>query len=311
VGASAAHVIAHGGFRDPELLGDLARALALGEHVRDERRGGRKLRLGAGRQRAVLTGGRVEQAGELVHLQEGSLRLWHTDAHPLAARRVVIDVAVLDCIIEDRRQPVDQLPHRCRPERDGAPAAPVADVGARFDRLADLGCLAQLARLELTADVAVDLVERAVAEERQQVAAEPPAVVARGALGDRLVAEDAVNLGLQPPRGVLVERRRLGGGRRCLERRGRLGPWPHARAHPGLDVPEFGSRARLVPAATAAASASGSLVQDDELAAPACAEAQMERPGAVGEFACFDGAARDRSHQRLAGRGSPGRHAPP
>ncbi|HKG04753.1 MAG TPA: hypothetical protein VKB03_16395 [Conexibacter sp.] len=121
--------------RDAELLGDLRGSLALREHVRDEARGRAELReRWCIRQWRVLRGRGVQQRCQLVHLKERALRLRDAHAHALPASRVVLDVAVLDRVIEDRRERVDQLADRGRRERDRSPAARVADVGASVER---------------------------------------------------------------------------------------------------------------------------------------------------------------------------------
>ncbi|HEX3608076.1 MAG TPA: hypothetical protein VHU14_00180 [Solirubrobacterales bacterium] len=60
------------------------------------------------------------------------------DAHPLSAGGVVVDVPVLDRVVEDRGESTEHLADRRRPERHGAPPAPVADVGSGGERLAQL-----------------------------------------------------------------------------------------------------------------------------------------------------------------------------
>ena len=107
----------------------------------------------------VLRAGRVDQGAQLVELEEAALRLGHADAHPLAAGRVALDVAVLDRVVEDRREHVDQLAERRRAERNAAPVALVAQVRAGGDRGAQLAGLAHLVGLERKAQLGVDLVE--------------------------------------------------------------------------------------------------------------------------------------------------------
>jgi hypothetical protein len=51
----------------------------------------------------VLGGGAVQQAGQLVHLQEGACGFGDADAHALAAGGVGVEVLVLDRVVEDRR----------------------------------------------------------------------------------------------------------------------------------------------------------------------------------------------------------------
>ena len=93
------------------------------------------------------------------------------------------------------------------PERSHSPPAAVAQHGAGLDRSSELGGFLELVGLEGETEVGVDLVEAVLAEERQQVVGQARAVVGLGVRADRPVAEDAVDLRLQPGRGVLVERR--------------------------------------------------------------------------------------------------------
>jgi hypothetical protein len=89
------------------------------------------------------------------------------DAHPLPAHRVEVDVPVLDGIVEDSRKAIEHLAHRRRAERYRAPPATVANIGAGLDRLAQFLRLAQQVSLEGEAQIAVDLIEAKVTEERQ------------------------------------------------------------------------------------------------------------------------------------------------
>ena len=74
----------------------------------------------------------------LIHLQEAAPRLGNVDAQPLSTGGVVVDVAVLDRVVEDRSEGAEHLADRRRPERHGSPPAPVADVGSGGERLAQL-----------------------------------------------------------------------------------------------------------------------------------------------------------------------------
>jgi hypothetical protein len=305
VRAQPAHVPRDRALGNAELGGDLRRPLPLREQVRDEPR--RRPEVGQrrrGGQRRVLRGGCIEQDGQLVHLQERSPRLRHAHAHALAARRVVVDVTVLDRVAQDRRERVDQLADRGCSERHGAPAATVADVGTGVERDAQLVRLPKLAGLEREAEVRVDRVEPAVAEEGEQVVREPPAVVGDRVRRDPLVANRAVDLRLEPPGGVDVEGRYgavLGRRRECWRRLGRR---PHADADAREDVAQLRPRAGLVPAAAKAARAAWLLVEDHALALGADAEAQIESARAVRQRAREDGAGRQRCHQATSARPS-------
>lgn len=151
-------------------------------------------------------------------------------------------------------------------------------------------------RLEGEAEVRVDRIEAVAAEERQQMVREPPAVVTYRVRRDLLVAERAVDLRLEPPRGVDVE------GQDCAvlvggQERGRRLRWcPHANAHPRKDVPQLRAGARLVPSPAAATCAARTLVEDHPLASGADAKAEVEGAGAVRERADEDGPGRQRSH---------------
>ena len=169
----------------------------------------------AGEPGAVLLAGGVDERDELVHLEERSRGLGRLDAHAAPARRVALDVLVLDGLVENAAERLDELLDRRQPERSDSPPAPVAQLGARGDGTPQLLGLAQLGLLEAQADAAVDLVQSVVAEEGQQVNGQPPAVVGLRVGVDRLVADHALGLRRQPPGGVLVEGgHALGVGRR-------------------------------------------------------------------------------------------------
>src|SRR3954452_20617130 len=109
------------------------------------------------------------------------------------------------------------------------------------DRSAELLCLAELDLLEAQAQLPVDLVEPVRAEKRQQMRGQPPPVVRPRVVVDRLVADDAVGLRLQPPGRVLVEAGHLVcAGRSAVARAG--GSLPHAGTDPRKLVVEFDAR---------------------------------------------------------------------
>ena len=186
-------MVADGRLRRAELGGDLARcSCRVGQRSATLRRSFAICRLGASlaARSGVLLAGGVGQRDELVHLEERPRRLGHLDAHPPAARRVAFDVPVLDGLVEDRGQAVDELADRRRAEWP-APPTPVPQFGAGVDRAPQLGGFPQLVGLERQAELGVDLVEAVLAEERQQVLGQSPAVVALRVGVDRPVAEDA------------------------------------------------------------------------------------------------------------------------
>ena len=84
----------------------------------------------------VLAGRGVQECGQLVHFQERAFGLGDPDAHPFAARVVVIDLAVFDRVVEDRRKRGDQLAQRRLPQGHDPPASWVANIGTGLDRLA-------------------------------------------------------------------------------------------------------------------------------------------------------------------------------
>jgi hypothetical protein len=83
----------------------------------------------------VLLARCVDQRRQLVHLQERPFGLGDMDTHALPARRVVVDVAVLDRVVEDRGELVDHLADRGRRERHHALIVPCAQLGARLNCL--------------------------------------------------------------------------------------------------------------------------------------------------------------------------------
>ena len=168
IGADAPDVERDRRFRHPEAGDDLARAQALGEEVRDESCGWPELAGDVG-EGAVLVAGDVEKRGKLVHLQKAAVGLGDVDLHPPAASGVVVDEAVLDRLIEDRRQRVDQLAQRTQAQWLDAPTAAVSEVGAGGARVADLLGLFELCGLELLAVLGSDGVQAVAAEEPQQV----------------------------------------------------------------------------------------------------------------------------------------------
>ncbi|HEV3047077.1 MAG TPA: hypothetical protein VGY13_06905 [Solirubrobacteraceae bacterium] len=222
-------------------------------------------------------------------------------AHALAAGGVVGDVAVLDRVVQDRRELVEHFADRACGQRHRGLALPVADLGAGRDRLAQLPRLLELVGLERQAQVGVDLVEAVVGEERQQMALDLPAVLLLCVRADRLGAEHPVDLCLQPLRGVLTERRhRTDGDRLC--RRPLRGCDPDARLDPGEDVLELDGGGALVPGAPAAAAARAPLVQAHRFAFAVRAEAQTEAQRAVSECLGRDRACRRARHQPTPSR---------
>ena len=192
-------MVADGRLGEPQLVCDLLGRLALGVKVSDLRDGEALVDRGDGLgERDVLLCGRVDHRGQLVHLQERPLGLGDVDAHALAAGGVVVDVAVLDRVVEDRGELVDHLPDRARGQRHHGLLVLVAQLRPRRDRLAQLARLLELVRLEREAEVRVDLIEPVVGEERQQMRLELPAVLLLRVGADRLGPENAIDLGLQP-----------------------------------------------------------------------------------------------------------------
>ncbi|HSZ13082.1 MAG TPA: hypothetical protein VK790_03500 [Solirubrobacteraceae bacterium] len=274
-------VVADGGLGEPKLPRDLLGRLALAVKVRHLRGGEPELdRSDVLGERDVLLGRRVDQRGELVHLEERPLGLGDMDAHALPARGVVVDVAVLDRVVEDRGEPVEHFADRARRQRHHALLVPVAQIGARLDRLAQLARLLELVRLEREAEVGVDLIEPVVGEERQQMRLDLPAVLLLSLGADRLGPEHAVDLGLQPARGVLAERRHA-----RVDGRARWRASCRWRPHPGLhareDVLELHGGGAFVPVAPTAAVAVTALVQAHGLAFAVGAEAQPEAERSV------------------------------
>ncbi|MGD1055776.1 MAG: hypothetical protein ABR992_00020 [Solirubrobacteraceae bacterium] len=137
-------MVGDGGLREPELLCDLARLFALREQLGDHCGCEAELR-GRGDlpERDVLSGGRVDECGELVDLQERAAWLRHPDAHALAPGGVVIEMAVLDGVLEDHREQIDYLADRGWAEGDPASAPLVADHRSSFDLFAELLRFAQ------------------------------------------------------------------------------------------------------------------------------------------------------------------------
>jgi len=135
------------------------------------------------------------------------------------------------------------------------------------------------------------------AEELQQVRGQPPLVVRSRIRIDRLVADHAVDLRLQPPGRVLVKARH-----RCCARRAAVaragGSLPHAGADARELVVELDARGPLAPAAAAAACAVTTLVQGAALAAPVGVKAQPEDARPVGERVDVQPAGGRAAHQR-------------
>ncbi len=281
----------NGRLRDAELLRDLVRPQTTREHPAHQQR--RRTRRGPRlRFVALRRGRRIEQRCQLVHLQEGPARLGDVDLHPASAGGVVVDLAVLDRLVQDRRQRRDDVPQRARIQRPQLSAVLIAQVRAGLQRLGDFAGLLQLARLERLAEVAVDPVQAVRSEERHQVR-EPPAVVDLRVLRDRSRTELATDLRRNPPVRVLAERLRTRRGQLDRLRRRRL---PDPDADLRLDVPQLGPCRWRIPAATAAAGAAHDLVQHDSHPLTAIPHAQMKRPRAVGQRMCMDRALQRRSH---------------
>ena len=229
---------------------------------------------------------------------------------PPAARRVAVDVPVLDRLIEDRRERVDQLADRRRPERPQPSAAPVAQLRAGRDAPRAARPPPELVRLEGEAELAVDLVEPVGAEERQQVTVEPPAVVRLGVGVDRLVARArrrsspaATRTRTRGTSGTLVARRV--GVRRCSALR-----QTPARTRAST-FSSSTARGALVPAAAAAALAAGALVEDHALALAGRGEPQAEGASPVSEGDDGDGTGGGRRHGAVSLRVDGGAVSPP
>jgi len=233
--------------------------------------------------RAVLLGGNFQQQRELVHLQERPTGLGHMDLHPATRGGVAVQVLVLHGLLEDRREQTHQLSQARRTQRKELAVAIVAQVRAGFLRFADLARLADLVRLERMTQLAVDLVQPVAAEEPIQVPERRP-VALLGVLADRLLANLAGDLRLQPPLGVLAEHRhrasRVRVTRGIEDRDWRL---PDADADLGEDVPQLGAGTRLVPAAAASAHAPVELVQHDPHPLALEPDAQVKSAAAVGQ----------------------------
>src|SRR3954471_17454026 len=129
---------------------------------------------------------------------------------------------------------------------------PVAQDRACRDRCAQLLRLAELCLFEAQTELPVDLVQPVGAEERQEMRGQPPAVVRPGVVVDRLVADHAVDLRLQPPGRVLMEAGHCGGrlSRAACARADRS--LPHAGADACELVLELDARGPRAPAAPAA-----------------------------------------------------------
>ena len=195
--AEADQVVADRGLGEPQRRGDVLGPHALGNGSGD--RGAGAVQPLAGyiecwHQGTVLLAGGVDQRNELVHLEERSRRLGRLDAHPAPARRVALDVLILDGLVENAAQRLDELLDRRQPEGSDPPSAPVAQLGARGDGTPQLLRFAQLGLLEAQAHTAVDLVQAVLAEEGQQVHGQAPAVVSLRVGVYRLVADDALGL---------------------------------------------------------------------------------------------------------------------
>jgi hypothetical protein len=126
------------------------------------------------------------------------------------------------------------------------------------------------------------LIERKMTEEREEVAVEPPAVVAGCGLGNWLVAEKAVDLGVKPPPGVFAEQRPL---LFTLGRANESGPFrrlPNTKPHLGQDVAKLSTGSGLIPSAPASTGTARARVQDDALAGAVTAKTQSKRASAIG-----------------------------
>jgi len=207
------------------------------------------------------------------------------------------DVLVFDGVIEHRGQAVEDLANRRWPERH-SPATPViADVGPFVERFPKLSRLAQEAGLEVQAQLAIDSIDREVAEEGEEVPLQPPAVVVCRALGDWPIAENAVDLGLQPPGGVVGEERDptlLPAG---LRQDWLLWASPNTQVDLCFDVAQFSAGGLLLPATTTSAGAASPFMQDQPLSAPVDTESEVEGAGAVGENPDLESACAPTTHQ--------------
>jgi hypothetical protein len=209
-------------------------------------------------------------------------------------------VAVLDGVVENGGKRVDQLADRRRSERDDLPPAMIAELRSSGDRGPQVCGLADLVCLEGQAELRVNLVEPARREERQQMPAQAPEVVASGVFLDRPVAEHAVGPRLQPIGRVLVEGRngpRRRGGLRRHSRMGRLAG-PDAGVDARDDVAELSTRRPFVPATTTPAFARCAFVEGDALATAAGMKAKLVSAGAVGQRLGDHASGRYTGHER-------------
>lgn len=87
---------------------------------------------------------RRRRCDELVHLEEGTGRLGDLDAHPPASGEVAFEAAVVNRLIEDRRQAGGELAdHRWAQRPDGATVA-IPELGVSVERASQLGGLLDL-----------------------------------------------------------------------------------------------------------------------------------------------------------------------
>ena len=158
------------------------------------------------REDRVLVAGGVFEGDELVDLEEGARGLGDADAHAAPARGVGRGGRPR----RPRRgcaERVDELLDGGGAEGRDSSAAPVAQVGAGGDGVAQLGGLAQLVLLESAGTTGGRSRRRGTSRSRAAGGRAGARGSRRWWRRDRLVAEHAVGLRCQPPRRVFVEGR--------------------------------------------------------------------------------------------------------
>jgi hypothetical protein len=203
-------------------------------------------------------------------------------------------VAILDRVVEDRREARDQLADRCRSERDAAPVALVTHVGTGRDVAPQVARLSHLLGFERETQLSVDFVEPALSEEWEEVALQTPEVVRARVRAERSIAEHAVSTPVKPFGGVLVEGRHLGRlGRHTADMV--LLAFPDPGPHTRLDGPELATDCAFVPPAATSALAGSPLVQGHCFPIAIGHEPQLEGTRSVRQVPDPDPAARYRA----------------
>ena len=115
------------------------------------------------------------------------------DTQPPAARRVSVQVPVLDRIPKDSGEHGQQLLQRSRSQWHHSAVSHISEVCAGLQRLTQVLRLTQLVCLELQAQVTVDFIETVATEEPLEMPC-PPAVVAASVRMERLSPRTPLNL---------------------------------------------------------------------------------------------------------------------